>query len=132
MSDLPRNLSGIRLCSEYGQPMGTGAASLLSHEVDRLLQTLPEWQSSSAKGEITRTYQCSSYMDGVKWFALAAALAQQEDQCPDALVTGCSVTLTLRSRDAAGVSRNDFIMAAKLESAWTAFLGGTQQKRSDT
>lgn len=71
-------------------------------------------------------------MDGVKWFALAAALAQQEDHRPDAIVTECSVTLTVCSRDEGGLSRNDFIIAAKIESAWAAFLGGSQKTRSVT
>jgi pterin-4a-carbinolamine dehydratase len=60
-------------------------------------------------------------MAGVRWFALLASIAEQEDHHPDAVVTWCRVKLTLWTHTVRGLSENDFILAAKLERAWREF-----------
>jgi len=97
-------------------PLPAGTPALSSEEVSTLLSAVPDWQA--VDGTLTREYTLPSYMEGVKWFALVAAMAEQEDHHPDALVTWCRVKLTLWTHTVGGLSENDFILAAKLERAW--------------
>ena len=114
----------LQLLSKSCKPLPPGSAKLSAQEIGALLQATPEWRLVN-DNSISRTYSCSSYMDGVRWFALAAALAESEDHHPDALVTWCKVTLTLWTHTVNGLSENDFILAAKFDRAWEDFLQGT-------
>lgn len=96
--------------------LAAGTPALPPAEISRLLSAIPEWQL--VDGVLTREYTLSSYMAGVKWFAVIAAMAEQEDHHPDAYITWCRVKLTLWTHTVGGLSENDFILAAKLERAW--------------
>lgn len=97
-------------------PLAAGTPALDSAEVSRMLSAVPEW--TVVDGVLTREYVTQTYMDGVKWFALIASMAEQEDHHPDAYITWCRVKLTLWTHTVGGLSENDFILAAKLERAW--------------
>lgn len=97
-----------------------GSAALTAQQVAALAGVVPEWHVINNKA-IEREYSCATYMDGVRWFALAAAIAEQENHHPDALVTWRKVKLTLWTHTVDGLSENDFILAAKLERAWQEF-----------
>jgi 4a-hydroxytetrahydrobiopterin dehydratase len=96
--------------------LAAGTPALPAGEISRLLSAIPEWQV--VDGVLTREYTLPSYMEGVKWFALIAAMAEQEDHHPDAYITWCRVKLTLWTHTVGGLSENDFILAAKVERAW--------------
>ena len=94
----------------------TGTPALSEAEVSAFLHAVPDWRVLD--GALTREYTFPSYMEGVKWFALVAAMAEQEDHHPDAFITWCRVNLTLWTHTVGGLSENDFIFAAKIERAW--------------
>lgn len=96
-----------------------GDPALGDGEVARLLAAVPQW-SRNAKG-IEREYKLSSYMDGVKLFAVFASIAEQEDHHPDALVRWRKVKLSLWTHTVDGLSENDFILAAKFDCAFEEF-----------
>jgi 4a-hydroxytetrahydrobiopterin dehydratase len=114
----------LQLLAGSCKPLPSGAPKLSPEQIAESLSAIPEWRLVN-ENSISRTYSCSSYMDGVRWFALAAALAESEDHHPDALVTWCKVTLTLWTHTVNGLSENDFILAAKFDRAWEEFLQGT-------
>jgi 4a-hydroxytetrahydrobiopterin dehydratase len=116
----------LKLLSQSCQPLPSGSPKLSTQQIAELLQAIPEWQLVN-ENSISRTYSCSSYMEGVRWFALAAAVAEGEDHHPDALVTWCKVTLTLWTHTVNGLSENDFILAAKFDRAWEEFVQGTSK-----
>ena len=104
------------LISKRCATIPSGTPALSSTEVSRLLSAVPDWQVVDRA--LIREYTLPSYMEGVRWFALVAAMAEQEDHHPDAHVTWCRVKLTLWTHTVGGLSENDFILAAKLERAW--------------
>jgi len=112
--ELRTDLAGRRCAN-----LPKGSPSLADPEVARLLQAVPEWKRSG-KG-IEREYKLSSYMGGVRLFALLAAIAEQEDHHPDALVRWRKVKLTLWTHTVDGLSENDFILASKLDAAFEEF-----------
>jgi 4a-hydroxytetrahydrobiopterin dehydratase len=111
----------LQLLSQSCKPLSSGSPKLSPQQVASLLEAIPEWRLVNDTS-ISRTYTCSSYMDGVRWFALAAAIAEAEDHHPDALVTWCKVTLTVWTHTVNGLSENDFILAAKFDRAWEEFV----------
>jgi len=100
--------------------LAAGAPALNSEQVKTYALAVPEWRVVDGRS-IVREYSCATYMDGVRWFALVAAIAEQEDHHPDARVTWCKVALNLWTHTVGGLSENDFILAAKLERAWREF-----------
>ncbi len=106
------------LIAKRCSPVAAGTPALTEVEVSTLLTAVTDWCVED--GVLTREYVLSSYMAGVRWFALIAAMAEQEDHHPDAYVTWCRVKLTLWTHTVGGLSENDFILAAKLERAWRA------------
>lgn len=119
-SELRALLAGKRC-----QNLPKGSPALSDAEVATFLQAVPQW-TVSGKG-IEREYKLTTYMNGVKWFALLAAIADQEDHHPDALVTWRKVKLSLWTHTVGGLSENDFILAAKLEHAFEEFQKGEQR-----
>jgi 4a-hydroxytetrahydrobiopterin dehydratase len=119
-SELRTLLAGKRC-----QNLPKGSPALSEAEVTKFLQAVPQWRVSG-KG-IEREYKLTTYMNGVKWFALLAAIADQEDHHPDALVTWRKVQLSLWTHTVGGLSENDFILAAKLELAFEEFQKGEQR-----
>ena len=107
------------LVSKSCRPLPEGTPALPNGEVERLAAAVPAW--SVVDNRIEREYVLPSYMAGVRWFALLASIAEQEDHHPDAVVTWCRVKLTLWTHTVRGLSENDFILAAKLERAWREF-----------
>ncbi len=111
---LRQELAG-RSCA--GIPKGSPA--LTPDQAARLVLAVPEWSSSG--GKLEREYVLKSYLSGVRWFAVLADIAEQEDHHPDAFITWRRVKLTLSTHTVAGLSENDFILAAKLECAFEEF-----------
>lgn len=110
---------GLELAAESCKVLTPGTPPLPAQEVVSLLGAVPEWQLGADAKSITRTYSFSSYMEGVRFFAIAAALAESEDHHPEATIVWCKVTLTLWTHSVGGISRNDFILAAKFDRAWS-------------
>jgi 4a-hydroxytetrahydrobiopterin dehydratase len=106
----------VSLVSKRCLPLASGTPPLDLVEVSRLLSAVPAW--NVVDGVLTREYVTQTYMDGAKWFALIASMAEQEDHHPDAYITWCRVKLTLWTHTVGGLSENDFIFAAKIERAW--------------
>lgn len=113
-----------QLCGKRCQNLPKGSPALSEGQVAAMLQAVPGW-TVAGKG-IEREYKLATYMSGVKWFALLASIADQEDHHPDALVTWRKVKLSLWTHTVGGLSENDFILAAKLEHAFEEFQRSEQ------
>lgn len=98
-------------------PKGTPALS--AGEVTRLRAAVPEWQVEGTA--LVREYKLSSYMAGVRWFALLASMSEAENHHPDARITWRRVKVSFWTHTVQGISENDFILAAKLDKAWEEF-----------
>jgi len=110
----------LQLAGQHCLNLPKGSPALAEAEVATYLQALPDWKLSG-KG-IEREYKLASYMAGVKFFALLAAIADQEDHHPDALVRWRKVKISLWTHTVDGLSINDFIIAAKFDCALEEFL----------
>ena len=100
---------------------------LTEDDAARLMPHAPAWSVVSRRGvpRLQRAFTCHTFSDAM-WFTLKVGeLAESEDQRPTILIDWNRVTVVLRSAKAAGLHRNDFIAASKIDSIWQ------EQPRSD-
>lgn len=94
------------------------ATKLAANEIESLLKAVPEW--SLTDGNILRRefkfknfYHVMSFVNAVAW------IANKEGHHPDMEVGYSRVLVQFTTHDADGITRNDFICAAKVDSLLT-------------
>lgn len=84
----------------------------------RQLAALHDWQLDDAGKLIWREWKLRDFVQAMKLVNAAAKLAEQEQHHPDLHVTGYRhVRIELTTHAIGGLSENDFILAAKIDSA---------------
>ncbi|MBL8470981.1 MAG: 4a-hydroxytetrahydrobiopterin dehydratase [Rhodocyclaceae bacterium] len=96
-------------CRELSGPQHRAGVA----ECDAWLAELPGWQI--ADGRLRREFRfpnfdaTMAFVNGVAW------MAQAQNHHPDLAVSYAHVTVTYSTHSVGGLSRNDFICAAKIE-----------------
>ncbi len=88
-----------------------GIPPLSQEDAKIALQDLPGW--TIADGAIQKDFQFSSYLAGLDFACAVGRIAEQQDHHPGILIKWRRVRLVLSTHSIKGLSRNDFIMAAK-------------------
>lgn len=82
------------------------------------LNALPDWKLSDDGKLISRTWRLKNFVQAMKLLNASAELAEQEQHHPDLHLTGYrNVKIELTTHAIGGLSENDFILAAKIDSA---------------
>lgn len=82
-----------------------------------LRQLEPQWQLNKAAQTISYTYKFKNYYQTMAFVNVIAQIAHQQNHHPDLLVSYNSCTVTYSTHSVAGLSFNDFICAAKINTA---------------
>ena len=77
------------------------------------LEALPGWDRNG--DEIVRTIRFPEFMDGIRFIAQVAELAEAVDHHPDIDIRWNKVTLTLTTHDEGGLTEKDFALARKFD-----------------
>jgi 4a-hydroxytetrahydrobiopterin dehydratase len=88
------------------------ALPLASGQVRKLLPQVPGW--SLENGELRRELEFGGFRAAVEFANRAADLAEQQEHHPDICLYYDRVSLALVTHKIGALSRNDFIMAARL------------------
>ena len=96
------------------------AAAMSDDEVKRHLAQTSGWHSAS--GAIEKTFAFKGWLETVAFVDALAWVCHVEDHHPDLRVSFDRCTIRFSTHSAGGVSRNDFICAAKAD-ALIAFVG---------
>jgi 4a-hydroxytetrahydrobiopterin dehydratase len=91
-----------------------GLSALTAAEAAALAPEVPGW--TSADQTLTREFTWPSFPEAVAFVNRVAEVAQAQDHHPDICISYRKVRLTFTTHKLGGLSRNDFIMAAKVES----------------
>ncbi len=91
----------------------TGIPPLSDEDAKIALRALPGWVL--ANGSIQKEFRFSSYLAGLEFACAVGRTAEQQDHHPDILIRWRRVRLVLSTHSIQGLSKNDFIMAAKSE-----------------
>ena len=64
---------------------------------------------------ITKTFEFSSYLDGIDFVNEVANLSEQENHHPDITVGYCKVTISLTTHDAGSITEKDYKLAKLID-----------------
>lgn len=93
--------------------MGRLSESEIQTRLDQLQGwTLPE---TSHPVRMVKSYKQPDFLAGLAFITRVAVLAEKVNHHPDVLLTFPSVTMTLSTHDAGGLTEKDFDLAAKID-----------------
>jgi 4a-hydroxytetrahydrobiopterin dehydratase len=89
------------------------ARELSENEIDELASQIPEWDLEDDVLESELEFE--TFDDAMSFVNQVADVAKQENHHPDIYISYTDVALTLTTHRVGGLTRNDFIMAAKID-----------------
>ena len=102
------------LCKEKCSACRPDTSIIPSSELSSYLQKVPGWQFTA--GTIRRMFPFKNFPEALTFFNRVAQLAEAEGHHPDmGIVNYKEVVLSLKTHAARGLTKNDFIMAAKVD-----------------
>lgn len=105
-----------KLSEQKCQACEGGTPVLEPTEVERLLGELDDnWAQSSDGREIQRTFKFRNYYHTIAFVNAVAWIANREDHHPDLEVGYNRCLVRFSTHAIGGLSRNDFICAAKID-----------------
>ena len=85
---------------------------LTADEIREGLQQLPGWEQSG--DEIVRTVRFPEFMDGIRFIARVAELAEAADHHPDIDIRYRNVRLALSTHEEGGLTEKDLELAKQI------------------
>ena len=103
------------LASAHCTPLRGEGNRLDRATIDAHLATLPGWELAAGGGSIRRTFTFEDYYRTMAFVNALAFVAHREDHHPDLGVHYNRCVVEYSTHDVGGLSRNDFICAAKAQ-----------------
>jgi len=107
------DLASRRCAPQHGPALSRQAA-------EALLIALKGWTLNADAGEIRRTFAFKDYYQSMAFVNAVAWIAHREDHHPDMAVGYNRVKVVLSTHSVSGLSENDFISAAKIDTLGAA------------
>ncbi|MFN4242081.1 MAG: 4a-hydroxytetrahydrobiopterin dehydratase [Tepidisphaerales bacterium] len=115
----------LDLLKKRSRPLAKGEAALTEAEADAMLPLLSGWHRTGM--EIHKTFSFPDFHHTMAFVNAVAFVAHQEDHHPDLDVSYNRVRVRFSTHSVGGLSENDFICAAKVETLlrppWTEHGG---------
>jgi 4a-hydroxytetrahydrobiopterin dehydratase len=96
-----------------------GSTLPLKETAEKLLEQIPQWKLSDDRTRISKLFSFPAFMDAIAFVTTIAAVAEKENHHPDIKISYRKVTVTLTTHAIHGLSENDFIMAAKIDTLFS-------------
>jgi len=99
-----------------------GAPQATDEEVAIYLKQIPDWSIAEYNviRQLERTFRFKNFVDALAFANTVGALAEEEGHHPSLLVEWGKVRVIWWTHKIKGLHRNDFIMAAKTDEAFTS------------
>ncbi len=98
-------------------PCEGGVPTLKPDEVQKFLGEVPGWEVTSDNKMIFRKWQKKNFVESLGLLQKIGNLAEQEGHHPDLHLTGYrNLKVEIMTHAIGGLSENDFILAAKINS----------------
>ena len=104
----------MELLKERCEPREKCLEPLPESEVKRLSEGVPQWDIRD--GHLQREFKFEGFSGAMEFVNKVARLAKEQDHHPDIYISYSKVVLTLFTHKANALTRNDFMMAAKINS----------------
>lgn len=89
--------------------------TLDARQVETRLSEIPDWVTDMDVSVLTRTVQCDTFNDAMNLANAVARIAEEENHHPDILISYDTITFSLTTHDAGGLTDRDFLVAAKID-----------------
>lgn len=103
----------MSLANENCKPLKTGDMPLSAEEAKRMAGEIPTWILE--ENEIHKESRFKDFREAMGFVNKVASISNEEDHHPDIFISYNKVRLTFSTHKIGGLSRNDFIMAAKTD-----------------
>ena len=104
------------LARSHCRPRKGAQDAMTQADIDQQLATLPGWELSSSQQGIEKEFRFDDFHRTMAFVNAVAWIAHVEDHHPDMKVSYPSCTVYFSTHDVGGLSLNDFICAAKVDS----------------
>lgn len=99
------------------KPCEGGVEKMSADEARRQLAQLEGWQLSDDATKISKKWKMKDFAQGMEFVNRVAEIAEREQHHPDLHLEGYrNVRIELTTHAIGGLSENDFIVAAKIDS----------------
>jgi 4a-hydroxytetrahydrobiopterin dehydratase len=102
------------LISKKCVPCEGGVPSFTKEEAEKYLPEVSGWTLSEDAKKIFREFKFKDFKEAMRFVNAVADLAESEGHHPDIYIFWNRVKLELSTHAIAGLSENDFILAAKI------------------
>jgi 4a-hydroxytetrahydrobiopterin dehydratase len=102
------------LASSRCKPLPPGTQALTRNEIEALLKDVPGWAYDGKV--VVKTYAFKNYYETMAFVTATAWISHREDHHPDLLVGYSQCKVSYVTHAIKGLSENDFICAAKIDS----------------
>ena len=97
-------------------PCEGGVAPLAGRDLELLLKSVSKWKLANLPSRITKEFTFKNFAAAMKFVNRIAEVAEQEGHHPDIFISYNKVRFELTTHAIGGLSQNDFILAAKIDS----------------
>jgi 4a-hydroxytetrahydrobiopterin dehydratase len=103
----------MKLSEENCKSPQAGDLPLSPEETKNLIPEIPLW--TLADKSIQREFSFKDFRQSMAFVNKVADVAEKQNHHPDIVISYSRVKLTLSTHKVSGLSRNDFILAAKID-----------------
>jgi 4a-hydroxytetrahydrobiopterin dehydratase len=103
----------MKLSEQTCKPIKAGEVPLSRTEAEELHREIPKW--TLGEKTIDREFRFKDFRQAMDFVNKVAVLANEQDHHPDIHIYYNKVQLTLTTHKIDGLSKNDFIVAAKMD-----------------
>jgi 4a-hydroxytetrahydrobiopterin dehydratase len=108
--------TAAELTSKHCVPCEGGIPALTPAEVQDRLAAVPDWKLTADGKRLRREWRAKDFATALDFFNRVGQIAEQEDHHPDLHLTGYrQVAIELSTHAVGGLTENDFILAAKID-----------------
>jgi 4a-hydroxytetrahydrobiopterin dehydratase len=101
------------LAEQKCEPCQLGTPPLSKEEAKAMVKDTPQWALSEDR--IEREFEFADFRGSIDFVNKVAEVAEEEGHHPDIFISYKKVTLVLSTHKIGGLSKNDFILASKID-----------------
>jgi 4a-hydroxytetrahydrobiopterin dehydratase len=107
--------ANMSLARESCVPCRGGEGALAPASITALASEVPAWRLADDRASLQRKFGFRDFVQAMAFVNRMAEIAEQQGHHPDFTVRYKDVDVSLSTHDVGGLSRNDFILAAKID-----------------
>lgn len=100
------------------EPCTSGTVPMSADEAAEMGKQIPDWTVSEK--QIERTFAFPNFIEAVRFGDRVARIAEEENHHPEMHISWGATRIELSTHKIGGLSKNDFIVAAKIDAIYSS------------